>query len=90
MQDSLFQQGIDLMIFGMGTVFLFLTLLVVSVVLMSTVMTKYFAESPAPVLQQTHNSPADKTSRLNSGSVDPHTLRIIQDAIHQHRAKNPP
>ncbi|WP_086931023.1 OadG family protein [Agarilytica rhodophyticola] len=84
MQSSLFQQGVDLMLFGMGTVFVFLTLLVISVTLMSKIIANYFAEQePEPVAKapSSANTPA---------AVDPVILAVIQDAIHQHRAKNQP
>lgn len=80
MSASLMQQGFDLMLFGMGTVFVFLTLLVISVTIMSTVIQKFFPEAepesttgPAPV------APA----QVN----DPKLIAIIQAAIEQHRNK---
>lgn len=78
MSANLMQQGIDLMLFGMGTVFVFLALLVVSVIVMSTVIQKFFPEAepeaaPAPV------APA----QVN----DPKLIAIIQAAIEQHRNK---
>ena len=35
MSDTLMQQGVDLMLYGMGSVVVFLTLLVIAMVLMS-------------------------------------------------------
>ncbi len=85
MQDDLFQQGLDLLFFGMGTVFIFLTLLVFSVSLMSYVVRRYFAEpEPAP-FEMTDIDPQE-----SSGVVDARKLLIIQDAIYQHRAKHQP
>jgi len=41
MQDNLIDQGISLMLFGMGTVFIFLTILVLATWLMSTLINKF-------------------------------------------------
>lgn len=38
MQETLFDQGLTLMLAGMGTVFVFLTVLVMAMTLMSTVL----------------------------------------------------
>ncbi|WP_299771674.1 OadG family protein [uncultured Pseudoteredinibacter sp.] len=80
MSASLMQQGFDLMLFGMGTVFVFLTLLVVSVTVMSSVIQKFFPEAepearPGP-------SPA-APAQVN----DPKLIAILQAAIEQHRNK---
>lgn len=82
MQSSLFQQGLDLMIFGMGTVFIFLTLLVICVYVMSKLIGTFFAE------EEVHVSEITKPVKFSIGSVDPSVLAVIQDAIYQHRAKN--
>ena len=46
MQGSIVNQGVELMLFGMGTVLVFLTLLVFAIALMSWVLQRYF-----PVLE---------------------------------------
>lgn len=81
MQSTLLQQGLDLMLYGMGTVFVFLTLLVISVTIMSRVILRFFAAET----EQTQKSIALPTS-----SIDPVLIDVIQDAIHQHRAKHHP
>ena len=48
MQDGLLQQGIDLMLLGMGTVFVFLTLLVFCIKIMSKIVLTFFPEAPMP------------------------------------------
>lgn len=78
MQDPLVQQGIDLMIYGMGTVFVFLTLLVTVTWIMSVVMGRYFPEPEQPEsLETTDAAPA----------VNSHILSVIQEAINQHRGR---
>lgn len=77
MTDSLVQQGLDLMMFGMGTVFVFLTVLVVVTTLMSNIINRFFPEAPAPEVAP---SPA-KTG----GQVDSKVINVIQAALDKHR-----
>ena len=49
MQNDLMQQGIELMLYGMGTVFTFLALLIVATTLMSAVITRFFKPEPLPI-----------------------------------------
>ena len=82
MDNVILEQGINLMLYGMGSVFVFLTLLVVGTTLMSGFISKYMPEAE-PVAPP--NPPALNKQSL---AVDPTTLAVIQDAIHQHRAKS--
>jgi oxaloacetate decarboxylase gamma subunit len=75
-------QGLELMLYGMGTVVVFLSLLVVSTYTMSRLIGRYFPESEASVeaaLQRLHGQaqPAD----------DPELVAVISAAIHRHRAR---
>lgn len=79
MQESIIQQGVDLLIYGMGTVFVFLTLLVVATMAMSFFVRRFFPEA-----EVTETRPAPATS---SSAVDARHLAIIKAAIEQHRAK---
>ena len=79
MQQTIMSQGLDLMIFGMGTVCVFLTLLVFLTRAMSWFVNRYFPE-PEPVISAAPQ-PAD------SSRVDPKVVDVIQKAIHQHRKK---
>lgn len=48
MQDELLNQGVTLMLAGMGTVFVFLTVLVIAMTVMSRVLTRlHVIEAPA-------------------------------------------
>ena len=80
MQQTIMEQGFDLMIFGMGAVCVFLTLLVFLTRLMSWFVNRYI---PEPV----QLSPVEPVKSAPSAPVDPKVLAVIQDAIHQHRAK---
>jgi len=78
MQQTLMQQGTELLLYGMGSVFVFLTLLVLLTMVMSAVIQRFVkpeppAESsrPAAALTVHQNSPL---------------LAIISEAIKQHRA----
>ncbi len=48
MQDDLLYEGLTLMLVGMGTVFVFLTLLVIAMTLMSSILVRlHVIEAPA-------------------------------------------
>ena len=81
MQQNLWQQGMDLMLFGMGTVFVFLTLLVIGTMLMSGFVSRFLAEEPELV-------PAPRMAGGGAQAVHSKTLAVIQAAIHAHRAKH--
>lgn len=82
MQTSLFDQALQLLIFGMGTVFVFLILLVVAVNLMSRFVQQYF---PEPIALEPH--PLTPETDSSKGHPDSVTLAAIQAAIHLHRNK---
>lgn len=81
MQESLLSQGLDLMVYGMGTVFVFLALLIVVTSAMSRLVVRFFPEAPTPV------KAAKPIARKPSGAVDPRTLQVISAAIQQHRSR---
>lgn len=69
------------MLYGMGSVLVFLTLLVIATVMMSAVMQRFFPdpEIPAPL--------ADDLATTAPG-VSQKTLAAIKAALDQHRAKH--
>ncbi|MCB1854318.1 MAG: OadG family protein [Halieaceae bacterium] len=82
MQADIVAQGFELMLFGMGTVVLFLTVLVVATTAMSRLMTRYFPDPAAPAV------PARQTLREQpSPAVAPQLVAAISAAIHQHRRR---
>ena len=81
MDNMLLQQGVDLMLFGMGTVFAFLTSLVIGTSIMSRVITRYLPEEIEAV-------PPVMPIPFAAGSADSRVLEVIQDAVYQHRAKH--
>ena len=85
MQGSIVNQGVELMLFGMGTVLVFLTLLVLAIALMSWILQRYYPEvEPAPGAQRPVVSP------VSSPIVgDANLVAAITAAIHKYRAKRP-
>ena len=77
MHGSLMQQGGELMLFGMGTVFIFLSLLVVLTGVMSSLLQRYV--KPEPVV----TSPVAPAAKQDDAQL----IAVISAAIHQHRSK---
>ena len=71
---SILEQGLDLMLYGMGTVFVFLTVLVFATRAMSALVGRFEPE-PAPVAAQPPRAAA----------ADEQLLAVISAAIHAHR-----
>ncbi len=82
MGTELLQQGFDLMLFGMGTVFVFLALLVVGTIAMSNIIARFF---PEPAKEEPVISPSSNVDA--SQQITPKTLKIIQEAILLHRSR---
>jgi oxaloacetate decarboxylase gamma subunit len=77
MEVSLISQGVDLMLFGMGTVFTFLTLLVGLTTLMSFAVNRYAKEESITGDSEAH--------QIHTALVEPKIVKVIQAAIDQHR-----
>lgn len=75
---SLVAQGVDLLIYGMGTVFAFLILLVVAVLALAAVVRRWVPDS-APAAPAV--GPADPAP------VDDRLRAVIQAAIDRHRQR---
>jgi oxaloacetate decarboxylase gamma subunit len=71
---ELMSSGVELMLIGMGIVYLFLALLVVAINLMSSLVQRFFPE----------DLPAAK---IVSGVVDESTIAAITAAVHRYRGK---
>ena len=80
MQNELIAQGLSLMALGMGVVFIFLALLVVTTYSMSAIIGRFFPEVVAIAESNADDAP------LSSGELpDARTLTIIQKALLLHR-----
>ena len=71
-------KGIELMLAGMGIVFLFLTMLVLAINMMSALIQRFFPDAP---------SLAVATTTTSSG-IDKNIIAAITAAVHQHRIKH--
>ncbi|WP_461534583.1 OadG family protein [Spongorhabdus nitratireducens] len=82
---DLMGEGLNLMLFGMGFVFVFLTMLVIVTSFMSRIVQATQPEQP----QTTggNNMPATPITGAADPASDPVLLGIIGDAIKQHRIK---
>lgn len=79
MQESLMQQGVELMLYGMGTVFVFLTLLVILTSTMSVLLGRFVKPEPAV---------ASPTVRPAGATDDKQLIAAISAAIHKHRSRH--
>ncbi|WPC06526.1 OadG family protein [Pseudomonas benzenivorans] len=79
--SQLLLEGVELMLFGMGFVFVFLALLILSIRLMARLLERF----AAPVPQRAVAAPVP--TRASAQDPAPEVLAAIQAAIHQHRAR---
>lgn len=80
MESSIIDRGLDLMLFGMGTVFVFLTVLIFATTAMSAVITRWFPEKVVEAA-----APRKRASSSPSMAIAPATLNILQAAVDKHR-----
>ena len=73
--DPMVIEGVELMLVGMGTVFVFLILLVFAVRAMSALILKYFPPAPTQI----------NTGVVSSGGVPGAHLAAVAAAIEKHR-----
>ncbi len=76
--SQLLLEGVELMLFGMGFVFVFLLVLIASIRIMSYVIGHF---ATAPTAQPVVSSPT------SADGIDADTLAAIRGAIQQHRAR---
>mgnify|MGYP000092769080 CR=1 FL=1 len=72
--------GLALSGFGMGTVFVFLVILIFATSLMSKLVTKFLPEAPAAPAKP---APAAVTTQ----GVDPQLLNVLAAAVKEHRSR---
>ena len=77
--DNLLNAGVELMLAGMGTVFVFLTLLVGATMLMSVLVQRLVV--PAAV-------PEGKAEPGQGTDPSPEEMAAISAAVHQHRSSS--
>ena len=79
MDSMIITQGLDLMLYGMGTVFTFLTLLVGVTLVMSWLVNRLAPEEMAVIF-------ASPQVSLVSETIEPRIVNAIQAALDQHRS----
>jgi len=84
MQDTLIDQGISLMLYGMGTVFVFLTILVFATSVMSKLVNKLAPEKAVEPSASTKPMPAAQNM---ANTPSPQVLEAIKQAITAHRQR---
>ncbi len=80
--EDLLANAFELMTLGMGTVFVFLALLVVVTGVMSKVAAKVAPSEPPPTLKRASKRPAASTT------LDPHLKRAIELAVARYRQEH--
>lgn len=78
-EPSIVSQGLELMIFGMGVVFVFLTMLVFVTAAMSRIVNKIAPEVEVPA--------AKPAAAPQTTGVDPQLLKVLSAAVKEHRAR---
>jgi oxaloacetate decarboxylase gamma subunit len=68
--------GLELSLIGMTIVFIFLTMLILAVNIMSATILRFFPETPVDV------------EKVTTDEIEPDVLAAISAAVHQHRAKH--
>lgn len=91
MNDNLFSQGLELLVYGMGTVVVFLTLLVFATRLMSAVIQRFLPQAlvlaPTPKLKPTGAAAPSAQAPPAPATPSPELLAAIASAVHQHRRR---
>jgi oxaloacetate decarboxylase gamma subunit len=77
MEQSLFSEGLNLLMLGMGFVFIFLVFLVFATTFMSKVLTR-FAPEPEPVRKSKKRAPAAPAKQTNDNEL----VAVIAAAVH--------
>ena len=79
MQTTLIDQGLDLMLFGMGSVFSFLLLLVLATRVMSLLVNRWLPE------ELVSGNVSEAGAGVQPSTIDPKIVKVIQSAIDRHR-----
>ncbi len=81
--DNLFSEGLTLMVFGMGFVFVFLTLLVFATGIMSRLAVRYLPEPVKAPKPRPQPAAAGGATASNNDEV----VAAITAAVHKYRSK---
>lgn len=87
MQSTLIDQGLNLMLYGMGTVFVFLTILVFATRAMSFVVNRLSPEQASEADKPANTQQPLSPNSLSPNSPSPDVLEAIKQAIAAHRSR---
>ena len=90
MQENLFQQGVELMIYGMGTVFVFLVVLIILTSLMSVIVQRFFPEASEAIVPGIKAPISSGGSGGSGDSDDAQIIAVITAAVHRYRSRHKP
>lgn len=79
MTENLIDQGLELLVFGMGTVLAFLTVLVIAIGIMSALLRRFFPELEEPATPTLQPTPVNVEN--------PDLLAVISAAVHRYRSR---
>jgi oxaloacetate decarboxylase gamma subunit len=79
--NEMFESGVELMLIGMGIVFLFLALLVVAINVMSSLITRFF---PEPLVVP----PPIPSLAAKKQSIDQGVIAAISAAVHHYKKQH--
>jgi oxaloacetate decarboxylase (Na+ extruding) subunit gamma len=82
--NELLSQALELMLAGMGFVFVFLIILIFATAAMSKLVARFLPE-PAPVPKA---SPATASSALKPAQADAQLLAVISAAVKEYRSRH--
>lgn len=85
---QLLEQGLDLMLYGMGIVFVFLAVLVTAITLISFIIHKFCSESGAMEALPEQDSSSLKVKEEHMYMSGARLLKILQKAVDQHRNRH--
>lgn len=72
--NEIMSSGLEIMLVGMGTVFLFLAMLIVAVNIMSAIIQRFFSHK--------------MTTSPSVSDIEPNIVAAISTAVHQYRNKH--
>ena len=81
MPPSLLEQSVEIMLFGMGTVIAFLTLLVIAMSLMKRLLQRFY---PSRLVE---GRPEVRSATAEGDPVPAELLAVITAAVHRHRSE---
>ena len=85
-EDELFMQGVELMLFGVSAVVIFLSLLVVVIGLASRVILRFFPQ-PAPSVPDRQGPTVSGPVASDAQPLDAERIAVFTAAVHQHRQR---